>query len=203
MPFPFDPAAGVEVNPALWLPEAHPGTLRIVPVRGPSRTISFSALTALGSSRQHRSENGETQVILSGPDGWLRMVLPEHFEHMNLACLVPPDRHWALRSCALARLHGVLTGMRPPRLRQLDLPGRYQRHRLDLLLRLVDARLAAPDVTTRELAERIVFPARQPGRAIDWKNSSERRQVHRLLRAGEDLVAGGYRRLLTATSTAP
>ncbi|NMN04826.1 MULTISPECIES: DUF2285 domain-containing protein [unclassified Novosphingobium] len=187
-------------TPALWLPACHPATLILVAAPADTPGLSRAALSAnLHASSQAPTSSGQHIAVRAG-NTWLRLLLPERHVAPQLTCLATPDRHWRLRSCALGRLHSVLNGGRIAVREAIDQPSPYQHHRLDLLLRLLDARRAAPGASKRDLAETVVFPGRHFDRAIAWTSSPERRQVHRLLRAAEALVAGGYRQLLQATS---
>lgn len=52
----------------------------------------------------------------------------------------------------------------------------------------------------QEVAGVIWHPALKKLRSIDWKNCPERRRLHRLLKAAQDLIKDGYRRLLKPDS---
>ena len=187
--------------PALWLPACHPATLVLVAAPAGLPSLSRAALGAsLDAASPAPTGSGQHVAVRAG-NAWLRLLLPESRDAAQLACIATPDRHWRLRRCALERLHGLLNATRLAPRAAIDQPSSYQRYRLDLLLRLLDARRANPAASTRDLAATVVFAGRRFARAIAWTSSPERRQVHRLLRAAEALVAGGYRQLLHATSS--
>lgn len=52
----------------------------------------------------------------------------------------------------------------------------------------------------QEVASVLLNPGLKTMRSIDWKNTPERRRLHRLLKAARDLIKGGYRRLLRRDS---
>ena len=198
--FPFDPDAPVSATPAFWLPACHPATLILVAAPAGVSSLSRAALSACLAKASPAPTNAGQHIAVRAGKSWLRLLLPSSDTAPQLTCLVTPDRHWPLRHCALDRLHALLTGAGRATRDAFDQPSPYQRHRLDLLLRLLDARRAQPSASRRDLAETVVFPGRRFDRAIDWTTSAERRQVHRLLRTAEALVAGGYLQLLHATS---
>ncbi|KAB2707263.1 DUF2285 domain-containing protein [Brucella intermedia] len=71
---------------------------------------------------------------------------------------------------------------------------RYQIHRLSLMLRVWDGVQAG--ASRQEIAS-ILFNAELGKlRSIDWKNTPERRRIARLFGAAEELIDGGYPRLL-------
>jgi hypothetical protein len=81
-------------------------------------------------------------------------------------------------------------------------PSGYQKCRLTLLLKIIDALNQPGDgrfVTLREIAKKVIYPNMDPGRAIEWKASSHRRQTQRLIAEARVLVDGGYRFLLKGT----
>ncbi len=187
--------------PALWLPAWHPATLVLVAAPAGVPGLSRTALGARLDAALPAPTGSGQHVAVRTDNAWLRLLLPESDQALQLACLATPDHHWRLRRCALERLQALLTATRPAPRAAIDQPSAYQRYRLDLLLRLLDARRANAAASTRDLAATVVFPGRRFARAIAWTTSPERRQVHRLLRAAEALVAGGYRQLLHATSS--
>ncbi len=90
---------------------------------------------------------------------------------------------------------------RPPRLanlRDFHFPTAYQKHRLILMLNVLDAfqHENGRSATIRELAQNVLFRHADLGRAIEWKSSSPRRQTQRLLNEARYFVHVGYRLLL-------
>lgn len=83
-------------------------------------------------------------------------------------------------------------------------PTKYQRTRLELLLAILDS-LFLPDGrrrTLRQLAQTVIYPRSELGRAIEWKSSSERRHTQRLVSEAHHLMRDGYRALLQTGSFA-
>jgi hypothetical protein len=74
-------------------------------------------------------------------------------------------------------------------------PTSYQARRLDLMLSILDLRGGA-QVSSHEIARRLIYPRLDVGRGAVWKSSPERRRTQRLIREAEALAAGGYRTLL-------
>src|SRR5690606_31049688 len=77
-------------------------------------------------------------------------------------------------------------------------PTNYQRRRLELLLAILDSHFL-PDGrrrTLRQLAQTIIYPGSDLGRAIEWKSSSQRRHTQRLVNEAHHLMRQGYRALL-------
>jgi len=77
-------------------------------------------------------------------------------------------------------------------------PTNYQRRRLELLLSLLDSQFL-PDGrrrTLRQLAQTVIYPRSDLGRAIEWKSSSERRHTQRLVSEANHMMRQGYRTLL-------
>lgn len=72
-------------------------------------------------------------------------------------------------------------------------PTDFQRHRLTLLLRVLD--LLATGLSTRELSDSAIYPDLELHGA-NWRGANERRRVQRLRDEALDLAHGGYRDLL-------
>jgi len=77
-------------------------------------------------------------------------------------------------------------------------PTPYRRYRLVCLLAVLDlAEGCGPDNSLYRQIAAGIFPGNAPqGRAMEWKNSSERRQTQRLLAEARRMMAKGYRDLL-------
>lgn len=77
-------------------------------------------------------------------------------------------------------------------------PSDLQRHRLTIMLRILDC-LGPADghkPSIREIAMKAVYPWADFGRSIEWKASSARRQTQRLTNEAVYMAEGGYRNLL-------
>lgn len=111
------------------------------------------------------------------------------------AAVVPFDAMASLRLEAAAALEHWLSGDALP-VASAALPTVYQAQRLALLLTIVDLRADVPQVSSHEIARRLIYPQLSVGRGAEWKASAERRRTQRLVREAEALVAGGYRALV-------
>lgn len=111
----------------------------------------------------------------------------------SLAAVVPWDAMIETRLGAVSDLDRWVRG------RSLAVtafrPTSYQAQRLDLLLSIIDLR-SERNLTSHEIARRLIYPRLGLGRGAAWKSSSERRRTQRLIREAEALMAGGYRALL-------
>ena len=113
--------------------------------------------------------------------------------HGPLAALIPCDGMAETRLLAVADLERWLRGTASPS--AVYWPTSYQSQRLDLLLSILDLR-GEGQVTSHEVARRLIYPRLGVGRGAAWKSSPERRRTQRLIREAEALAAGGYRALL-------
>ena len=111
-----------------------------------------------------------------------------------LATLIPCDAMTEMRLQAVSDLERWLRGISAAS--AVSWPTSYQSQRLDLLLSILDLR-GERDVTSHEVARRLIYPRLDVGRGAAWKASPERRRTQRLIREAEALAAGGYRALLT------
>ena len=110
-----------------------------------------------------------------------------------LAALIPCDGMAETRLLAVADLERWLRGTASPS--AVYWPTSYQSQRLDLLLSILDLR-GEGQVTSHEVARRLIYPRLGVGRGAAWKSSPERLRTQRLIREAEALAAGGYRALL-------
>jgi hypothetical protein len=190
--------------PALWLPACHPATLVLVAAPAGLPSLSRAALGAsLDAASPAPTGSGQHVAVRAG-NAWLRLLLPESRDAAQLACIATPDRHWRLRRCALERLHGLLNATRLAPRAAIDQPSSYQRYRLDLLLRLLDARRANPAASTRDLAATVVFPGRRFGlREVTditsvhqeiWLNRQRPDFRHRFAQCRHRIGIGGLRK---------
>lgn len=112
--------------------------------------------------------------------------------------MVPCDLWLRTRLAAIEAFDASYRGHGRPKSNNALLPSAYQKHRLTLLVNILDAiHRSDNDVTTvREIAQRAVYLHMDLGRAIEWKSSSHRRQTQRLINEARYFVDGGYRLLL-------
>lgn len=111
---------------------------------------------------------------------------------------VPNDPWLQQRLAAIESFDGRSRQSGCAKLAHLLGPSSYQRYRLALLLDVFDAIDGPEGGTTslREIARNVVYRHLDLGSAIEWKSSSQRRQVQRLKNEALFFVNGGYRRLL-------
>jgi hypothetical protein len=137
-------------------------------------------------------------LVLADADGphrlWLRDTLPGQ----PLAYVIAKDASFELRVAAVRRLDRRLAGARPAKLFRGFAPTAFQRHRLSLLLDIIDIANDpdTTDLTTYEIARQLIYPRMSIGRGNEWKSSSERRRTQRLIEEAFALRDGGYRALL-------
>lgn len=133
------------------------------------------------------------------------MVLSDHSRIHRVTILAPdhPDGHLvaivpdgccALRLAALHRFvgKGVCASV------GCLYPTAAQRRRLIQMLQILDCLHATerPKPALRQIAETVLYPGHDLGRAIEWKSSSQRRQTQRLVNGARHLMQEGYRELL-------
>lgn len=192
--FLVDPAAGTDECPALWRPEDNPGVL-VVAASAVCRQEFASAL-------QTRSLVAEAEV---GPDRHI-VLAGKHARHRLL--MTPPaarggyivraDCSISVRLAALSAFHGPQRSRQATAARATLTPSPYLRHRLVLLLAILD-RLdpnSGEPATVRQIARDLTFRGHDYDRAIEWKSSSGRRQTQRLIAEAHRMVTTGYRDLL-------
>ena len=102
------------------------------------------------------------------------------------------------RLAAIEAFDPLCTSANPSKSRIGLVPSVSQKHRLILLLRILDAIACADNgfTSVRQVAERVIYRNADFGRTIEWKSSSHRRQTQRLLNQARFYVRGGYRLLL-------
>lgn len=125
---------------------------------------------------------------------WLRDTLPGR----PAAYVIAKDASFELRLAAVRRFDRRLVGAPPGPPPPGFSPTPFQRHRLSLLLDILD--LVCPDegagATTYDVARAVIYPHMKLGRGKDWKSSAERRRTRRLIAEAIALRDGGYRALL-------
>lgn len=145
----------------------------------------------------HHCEAGRHLVIeTGGVRHRLLVIRPDCLQYNGF--LLPDDAVLQARMAALSSFHRwqhSRGSFAPPRYLR---PTGYQRLRLDQMLQVLD--LLVPDsgkhLGLRSLAKQILRVDAKNDRAIDWKTSSTRRQVQRLIAGARRLANDGYRELL-------
>ncbi|KAJ32814.1 hypothetical protein BW45_18040 [Agrobacterium tumefaciens] len=137
-------------------------------------------------------------------DGFHAVVRDKHGDHyvwlpcgrriINAAIKMPPDEYYTEREQCIRRLVSWMSGRPSGPLPYWLRFSRYQLHRLSLMLRVWDGVQAG--VSRQEIASVLLNTELRKLRSIDWKNTPERRRVARLFGAAQELIDGGYPRLL-------
>ncbi|MEK6638787.1 MAG: DUF2285 domain-containing protein [Pseudomonadota bacterium] len=133
-------------------------------------------------------------LIIAVPGGKLRLWVRTQHSCTQFTVVIPADSHFTTRATAVARFAAILTGTvrkaQPPPC----LPSAFQRHRLSLLLALLDAEQSG--ATRREMATHLLYRNSAPLAGALWTGSSQRRRVHRMVRQARHLAQAQYRDLL-------
>lgn len=112
--------------------------------------------------------------------------------------LLPAEGPLAVRTAALTVFHFPADNPASRAQARVLQPTPFQHYRLRLMLEVLDARNRGDTspASLRQVAATVFRGSLQGDRAIDWKTSSRRRQIQRLLAEGLHLVERGYRHLL-------
>lgn len=112
------------------------------------------------------------------------------------------DRWLRIRLAAIEAFDPLCTSASPSKSRIGLVPSVSQKHRLTLLLRILDTIACADNgfTSVRHIAQHVVYRNADFGRTIEWKSSSHRRQTQRLLNQARFYVCGGYRLLLKGST---
>jgi len=127
-----------------------------------------------------------------------RIWFPHGEQPATTAFLIPRDRHFLWRIRSALRLHRLLDSQPSgpwPREQRLT---RFQFHRASLMLRAWDG--IESGASRRHIASIILNPDVASMRALDWKNTPERRRLARILKAARETIEGGYLRWLVPRS---
>lgn len=120
--------------------------------------------------------------------------LPQGQRVINAVMWIPPDEYYDEREQCVRRFYCWLAGKPSGPLPRWLRFSRYQIHRLSLMLRVWDGVEAG--ASRQEIASVLFNAELGKLRSIDWKNTSERRRIARLYGAAQELIDGGYPRLL-------
>lgn len=191
--FPFDPYVPAARSPALWRPEIAPGTVSLHPAPSGYPSVARFDVAGFGPVlADHEGANGR-HLVIDDPGGRIRLWLVEPRHYSGLVILVAPDADYPLRRAVADRVARRLQGAPAGRQPRAFLPTDFQRHRLTMLLRLLE--LLAAGLSTRELADETVYPGLGL-HGSEWRSANERRQVQRLRDEAMHLTETGYLDLL-------
>ena len=138
-----------------------------------------------------RAADGEHWIINDGYGRLPALLIGGTNPDLPAAVVIPFDTDFATRTDAALRLWRLLAGRRHRRPPDRLTPQR--RRRLGLALRALDARLAGEPY--RVIAAGLFGDARLPA-GPGWKTHDLRDRTIRLVRAGMELMQGGYLDLL-------
>lgn len=198
MHFPFDPADQPRTAPAIW--HARDCAFVLTLSGSISNWPQLVECRALGKIILDRTGPEGRHLVLQTNGLRHRLLLQSENLKQGPSFILPADGQFTVRSAALAAFQ--LHADKPvslPRARAMQ-PTTFQHHRLRLILAVLDARGGADLVpaSLQQVAAAISGGNVLRERAIDWKTSSRRRQVQRLIAEGRQLVESGYRDLLKA-----
>jgi len=183
---PFDPALGARCAPAVWDPDIARSVITLAPApagfgRGAAWPAALRPLVEL-----HAGDACHLVFDLGGARHRVRIL--GLAGDCPLVMILPSDGAGFAEAGSLASaLNGEpVDQCRPP-------ASRFQRHQFATMLDIFDA--AATGASLRDIAVATLFPWLDLD-ATEWKSSTERRRVQRLLAAARRMVAGGYRALI-------
>ena len=195
--FLVDPASGADVCPALWRPEDNPSVV-VVASSAMCRKELASAFH-MRSPLVEAEAGADRHLVLAGKHARHRLVVTPPAARDGY--IVRADRSMSVRLAALSAFHEHPRSRQAIAARAALTPSPYLRHRLVLLLAILD-RLDPPSgepATVRQIARDLTFPGQDYDRAIEWKSSSDRRQTQRLVAEARRMTTTGYRDLLTGS----
>lgn len=200
--FLFNPDLDAAAAPALWRTDANPSVLVVG-----QHPQGIAKACPGQSGRMIIARDGDldaVNLVLEDASGRYRVRMVPTTCSELMGCVVRSDEDLELRIAALRAYQQSGRIVPRPRQSRLLRPTRYQRFRLSLLLsildRLRDTQRRPP--STREIARDLVYPGMQEMSALDWKTSSQRRQVQRLVVEARRMSASGFRDLLHGSSQA-
>ena len=192
--FLVDPHHPADEVPAIWRVEDNPS---VVIIAIPDQVVSPISDVIEGSTRLADQETqAGRHLVLATRSGRHRLLVTRSVAVP--VYVLPADGTAAVRLAATDAFHAGTVGYAPPRHCVPLRPSPYQRHRLALLLAILDRfdDQSRELPTLRDLARDVIFPGLYVGAAIDWKTSSHRRQVQRLASEARRMALTGFHELL-------
>ncbi|WP_246515105.1 DUF2285 domain-containing protein [Bradyrhizobium diversitatis] len=192
--FAHDPASPVGPEPAIWLPEASPGTLILEPAPPDFKIVHSIDRIAFGQPLIERADADGRELVIADGSGELYIRLRDEQAARRPAVLVPLDSMGALRAdvalLLARRLAGQRTGLLPAALRLTS----FQKRRLIQLLHAFDVHDLGGG--PRDVAAKVLASDHAQRRSVEWKDSHARRKANRLIHDSVALVERGYLKLL-------
>lgn len=192
--YPFATAPDDLSEPVVWCPELTAVTVILDAAPEGFATAAPVDPRALGALLADLAGIEGRHVIVADAAGEHRLWLREATPGRPLAAIIPLDKDFLTRIVSLLRFHRRLLGrVAGPLPRGWPLTA-YRLARLDLMLRALDLRDGG--ATYREIAIALGRDEANRLSASDWKMSSARSFVVRLVRDGIAMMNGDYRKLL-------
>lgn len=189
-----DPVSPVGPGPAIWLPQASPGTLILEPAPAGFDTPRSVDHVAFGQSLVELSDAGGRTLAIADGSSELHVRLRDEQAARRPAVLVPLDSMGELRADVALhfarRLAGQRTDILPAALRLTA----FQKRRLIQLLHAFDVHDLGGG--PRDVAAKVLASDHARRRSVEWKDSHVRRNARRLIEDSRALVEGGYLKLL-------
>nr|WP_315456966.1 DUF2285 domain-containing protein [uncultured Sphingorhabdus sp.] len=195
--FAFPPSLPAQTHPAIWRISDAPSVIIYQDTAGDFDEASIhSMLRHYEVLRDRTTSEGRHLVLGDGRRRHRILLLQPCFAGSGY--LVPQDQLVRIRLDAIDAFDWSCRQYRYAKSNDALLPSVYQKRRLTLLLKILDAMHGCENgcATTREIAKKVVYRNTDLGRAIEWKSSSQRRQAQRLINEARIMVDGGYRWLL-------
>lgn len=191
---PFATAPDDLSKPVVWRPELTAVTVILDAAPEGFATAAPVDPRALGALLADLAGIDGRHVIVADAVGEHRLWLRDPTPGRPLAAVIPLDKDFLTRIASLLRFHRRLLGRAAgPLPRGWPLTA-YRLARLDLMLRALDLRDGG--ATYREIATALGRDEAARLSASDWKMSSARSFVVRLVRDGVTMMNGEYRKLL-------
>jgi len=194
--FPIDPAFGPDTAPAIWRTDC---SACVITVTGPNhRWLQLVERLADDGVVCDRTGPSGRHIILECNGIRHRILLRAGSEREVLSYVLPADGPIALRCAAVSAFHHHTDQLAEGAHGRPFQPTHYQRHRLRIMLAALDARHEGnvSRASLRQVAAAVLGGNSASIRAIEWKTSSQRRQIQRLLGEGLHMAERGYRDLL-------
>lgn len=187
--FPADPAQPATLEPVFWSPGVYAQTIVLAAApRGAAQAIPYRPATWPGAFVEHAGHDGR-HAVLRAADGPHRLWIPQPIrDGAPVACVVPLGADAAQGAAAIVRFWRAVSGAGAA---GAPLPDSRLR-RLRLSLKALDGH--DQGASYRALAETLFGAQRVAAEA--WRTSSLRDATIRLVRTGQLLAGGQYRRLL-------
>ncbi|MCA1414383.1 DUF2285 domain-containing protein [Bradyrhizobium sp. NBAIM20] len=189
-----DPASPVGPEPAIWLPEASPGTLILQSAPPEFETVHPIDRKSFGLATVEQTDADGRELVVSDGSGELHVRLRDEQAMRHPAVLVPLDSMGEMRADVALhfarRLAGRRTGLLPAALRLTS----FQKRRLIQLLHAFDVHDLGGG--PRDVAAKVLASDHAQRRSVEWKDSHARRKANRLIHDSIALVERDYLKLL-------